>query len=188
MRSKLREWFQRAFLATLGAILLSVLAQFFIQVAADKGYYSGAGRRWDHSVSWLLTVLSSVYMIALSVFLGGVTVGLYFDRALARKEARTPSLTEVRGKVFVNEVVDLDGKRFVKCEFRGVRLRYAGGPYQLDRCSFDESLMVEPVGEPLTSYTAMLAEFRLLAKRIMTDDGPYLTNTKIREGGSGESA
>jgi hypothetical protein len=48
-------------------------------------------------------------------------------------------LATVENKVFTNETVNLDGKRFAGCEFKHCVLRYAGG-----ECEWDDNTSFRP--------------------------------------------
>lgn len=59
-RMQWRKMLIRGLLGFVGAILLAVVAQFFVQVAQDKGFYINAGERWDHVMSVIGTALRAV--------------------------------------------------------------------------------------------------------------------------------
>ena len=87
-RSGVRTWATRVFVALAGAIILGVVAQWFIQVATDKGWYANAGHDWDQLVTPLLAFLTSWPLLAIAILSGGVMIGLRLDAYLANRMAR----------------------------------------------------------------------------------------------------
>jgi hypothetical protein len=62
---------------------------------------------------------------------------MYQTKAFLRKLEKTciSTLEHVRDKVFLNERVEVDGKRFTNCTFNGCELIYAGGDVEFGpRC------------------------------------------------------
>lgn len=86
-RVGVRTWATRGFLTVAGAILLGVVVQWFVQVAADKGWYAHAGQKWDRLVSELVALFTSAPVVAFAILLGGVVVGLRIDALLAKRDA-----------------------------------------------------------------------------------------------------
>ena len=72
-------------------IAISVAAEFFIEVAKDKGFYADAGVRWDGVMGQIATVLRSGFVLYTVVGLAGVVVGLWTDTVLKGKVAAIPA-------------------------------------------------------------------------------------------------
>ena len=76
MRKLLRQVLTWVLASVIGVIAVSVFAEFFIEVARDKGLYEHAGQKWDSmmsAVSGFLTSHSVLYpTIALAGFVAGV--------------------------------------------------------------------------------------------------------------------
>lgn len=84
-RTGVRSIATRLLVGTVAAILLAVGAEWFIQVATDKGWYSGAGRAWDRLVASLTAFLTSFPVLAFGLVLAGFVAGLWVDVLLVRR-------------------------------------------------------------------------------------------------------
>lgn len=178
MGNKLRAVSLWVFLGLLGAALFGPIGQWFAQVATDKGWYVGAGSRWDQVMSALFAFLASEWVRGAALLALGVVIGSRLDMWIRKREAKHGDLEEVRGRVFANEPVDLDGKRFVRCQFHSVRLRYSGGRFALEHNEFRPVPVIEPATPELAGYTTLLNEFGMLNMPVMGPDGIMTRTTK----------
>lgn len=71
------------------AVLLSVVGQWFIEVAQDKGLYEGAGQRWD----WLYGFVTSDVVLYPLTALTGLVAGLWLKDLLARMQRKNEPAT-----------------------------------------------------------------------------------------------
>jgi hypothetical protein len=55
----------------------------------------------------------------------------------ARSGWLSPGLQEVYDKTYTNQIVDIDGHDFNRCEFNNVTLRYSGGAYVFRQSHFN---------------------------------------------------
>lgn len=87
MRNRIRAIFTWLLLSGLGAILLAVSSEWFIEVAKDKGFYANAGARWDRVMGEVLSfVTSHVVLYPLTGF-AGLVGGMWLDTILRRASA-----------------------------------------------------------------------------------------------------
>lgn len=88
MRKFIRRSLTSILVAALSAILLAVVAEWFIEVVRDKGWYDNAGLGWDRAVSATVGFVTAPIILAPVLFLTGVVSGLWLDLFLMRKEAQ----------------------------------------------------------------------------------------------------
>jgi hypothetical protein len=70
----------------IAAIVVSVVGEWFIHVAEDKGWYQNAGRSWDRAMSVIFAMFSSWPFWIFTALVGGVTAGLWIDSYFAKRE------------------------------------------------------------------------------------------------------
>jgi hypothetical protein len=68
------------------SILVSVVGQWFIQVATDKGWYEHAGQRWDRALNAAHEIATSAWALYPATLLTGLVGGMWVDVILARRE------------------------------------------------------------------------------------------------------
>lgn len=101
---ELRTLFRRTLswflLAVVAVILVSVVGEWFIHVADDKGWYLNAGAEWDRAVtsiealfSWVVANLTSAPALIGLGLLGGLVIGLWTDKYLKARESVAPPPT-----------------------------------------------------------------------------------------------
>ena len=75
------------------AVILSVVGQWFIEVAQDKGLYEGAGQRWDGLYGFLTSEVALYPLTALTGLVGGLWLKDLLNRIQRKNE--TPPLPPV---------------------------------------------------------------------------------------------
>mgnify|MGYP003625896503 CR=1 FL=1 len=68
------------------AIIIAVAAEWFIEVARDKGLFENAGANWDRVVSAVTTFVTSAWVLYPLAGLSGLVGGLWVDHLLRRSE------------------------------------------------------------------------------------------------------
>lgn len=86
MRALVRRIVTWLFVGVLAAIAVSVAAEWFIEVAKDKGLYEDAGRSWDNLMGAITSFVASGWILYPLVGLAGVVVGMWTDEFLKRLE------------------------------------------------------------------------------------------------------
>ena len=127
----------------------------------------------------------SPHVTYLLAVLAGLTIGVWADAFLFKREKTTKPLEQIRGVVFTNEVVDVDGKSFIQCTFNNVKLRHAGGPFLLRGNNFSGPPVIHPVGDVLTRYTELLIGLDKIKGGIISPDGEIIPNVKVITGDKG---
>ena len=98
MRAVLRRFLTWILAGIVGTIVLAVVAEWFIEVARDKGLFTDAGGMWDSVVGTVLTAVLHPWFLAALTGLGGLVAGLWIDAFLRRIERRRvpdyPALAE----------------------------------------------------------------------------------------------
>lgn len=84
MRAGIRKILTWLFFICFTGILIPVGAEFFIEVAKDKGIYSDAGKRWDSAMTTLASLVTVWWITYPVVCLGGLVAGLWLDIMLKR--------------------------------------------------------------------------------------------------------
>lgn len=88
MRAALRKFLTWTLVGIVGTIILAVVAEWFIEVARDKGFFTDAGGTWDSVVGTVLTAVLNPWFLAGLTGLGGLVAGLWIDAFLRRIERR----------------------------------------------------------------------------------------------------
>lgn len=90
-RKRLRNYLTGALVLLCTLFVAPVIAEFFIHVAEDKGWYEDAGERWDRIVSGLSSIVSSVPFLMGLALLGGLVAGMWLDSAMLKRERKGTS-------------------------------------------------------------------------------------------------
>jgi len=72
------------------------------------------------------------------------------------------SLIAVRGKVFRNCEVPIDGHSYTECEFRSVTLLYDGGPVEMTRNTFVGGFVMRSSRREINAFVKMMNSFGFL--------------------------
>lgn len=88
MRDTFRKWATRLAIFVVGGIFIAVLGQWFIQVATDKGFYKGAGGKFDAVMSMLFYIFTSNEAFYVGMALSCLVVGAWIDTILGKWDNR----------------------------------------------------------------------------------------------------
>jgi hypothetical protein len=86
-------------------------------------------------------------------------------------------LVEVRGKLFRNEKVRLDGHQYIRCTFENVTFQFGGGPGRVDS-SVINGCTIEPTTEELARFAHLLFQFNFLRHPLYGPDGPLVSSNR----------
>ncbi|RYG86468.1 MAG: hypothetical protein EON59_09880 [Alphaproteobacteria bacterium] len=87
LRTFIRKTLSWVLVSVLAVISVSVVGEWFIKVAEEKGWYANAGQRFDVLMSNFSALVTSPWVLYSATLLTGLVVGLWIDWALARREA-----------------------------------------------------------------------------------------------------
>lgn len=85
-----------------GAIIVAVLAQFFVKWAEEAGWYSSPSERAGHFMSAVGWFLTSAWFIVPTAFISGLTAGVWLDwllRGLEKGQAVTVTVDKSCGGI-----------------------------------------------------------------------------------------
>ena len=91
MRLLVRKVVTWVFVGVILAIVVAVAAEWFIEVARDKGLFKDAGEKWDHAMGLISSYATSAWILYPLTLLGGCVIGLWTDYFLRRKELEASS-------------------------------------------------------------------------------------------------
>jgi hypothetical protein len=93
-RSAIRWLSFVAFLVFAGPIVASVLGEFFIELAREKGLYANPSQRLDAAMTAFADFVTQVWFIALATFFAGLTLGAWLDWFMRRTPKDEQPLAE----------------------------------------------------------------------------------------------
>lgn len=177
-------WFVTALaMALVGRIAWVLVGQNIENVSTERGYDKLLSRHLSEILGWL--AVNGFWLSLTAAAVIGGAIALWVNVLLQPSAETEPegsgdreTLEEIRGRVFSNEVVQIDGKKFVRCDFRAVRLHYAGGDYDFDHCNFYGRCVAEPGTPGLMGLTTLYLELGILRTGVMTPDGLIERKTK----------
>lgn len=82
MRRKIRNILSWLLGSVCLAFILAVFAEWFIEVAKDKGWYDGAGQRWDSIASSVFSLTSNPLVYVPLIGFIGIAGGMWLDCVL----------------------------------------------------------------------------------------------------------
>jgi hypothetical protein len=88
-----RKFALRLAFGLLGAILAGLIAEWFIHVLEDKGWYRNAGAIWDRGISGIVAVLASEWLRIAAGVVAGFAAGMRTDSFLLRRENGPTGIT-----------------------------------------------------------------------------------------------
>ncbi|WP_157123840.1 hypothetical protein [Allosphingosinicella indica] len=80
----LRKILTWVLVSCIGAIVVAVVSEFFIEAARQKGWYLDAGQKWDRVAASTVAILTSSYVLYPLTALGGLVAGAWLDTWLAK--------------------------------------------------------------------------------------------------------
>ena len=138
------------FVGTAGPVATSVIAQFFVQAAQDKGYYEGAGQRLDAAMTAFSGFVFQTWFLCLASASAGLAAGLWLDAFLKRRSPLTASphlylgRVQVRLKLVSNGAI---GFYFIGLNNAATPLAIKGVRGWIDYCNFSRG--------PSSSFTRL---------------------------------
>ncbi|MER0239552.1 hypothetical protein [Fulvimarina sp. MAC8] len=82
---KIATWF---LVAVVLAIIITVLSEFFIEVAKDKGFYDNAGKRWDRVMGAVADLVTTGYVLYPVTALSGLVAGVWLHHWAGKWDAK----------------------------------------------------------------------------------------------------
>ena len=76
------------FMVVLVPIIVSVVGEFFIELAREKGFYSDPSNRLDAAMTAFTTFVTQTWLLVAAGFFGGLVTGLWLDLILRGKQYR----------------------------------------------------------------------------------------------------
>jgi hypothetical protein len=183
-RAALRRIFVWLVVGTISAVLFGLVGEAAVKLATKWGWFTKIDEKWERGMSALFDILTSPWMVGIALLSVGLLVGASLDLLIKKREETKPEaapLTEIRGRIFMNEPVSLDGFRYVQCEFHAVNFRHAGGDFKVDNCKMFEPLVITPTTIELVRYSSLLFELGKLSQGVMGTDGPIFPKTIRRD-------
>ena len=133
---------------------------------------------WDDLLSTYWGAVLDVLSIVGLLVIGGAAA-LWGDYLLKKNQSESfeesldpkweEKLQTVHKKIFINETVRVDGKRFINCEFRNVTFIYNGGPFAFNNIKCGK-MVVSSENPKIGRSMELLLAFGLLNTGVMRDD------------------
>lgn len=164
-------------------MLFGGLLLYTAEIAAEELGWAGFVKRLiKEGIGVMSDVSANLWLSYGFLFFLGAAISLWIDSFIRAKytvtvNRETRIRETIRGRLYANERVLIDGKRFENCTFRNARIVFNGGEMEFDGCTFD-SLLFETEVLEADRVISLLHEMGMLNGPMLSADGERIRQVK----------
>lgn len=170
-----------------GIVLIPFLQTPAAKLAEKLNFDTILSDQWEPLMSLLSSLSGNPWYIFIAGVIIGFPIALWLEFTLRRKEV-SPSasdemksfenVTPIINKVFRNQEIVLDNKKYIHCKFYNVTVMYDGGPLEFSNNEiYGMFFKIGTKDFRASSMMRFLQEFNLLKIPSVSQDGKVVVST-----------